>query len=233
MSARRLYELAGVDPARRFSPFCWRTRMALRHKRLDYEGVPWRFTETKTLGDLGAAGRVPVLVDDGRTVHDSWTIANYLEDAYPDRPSLFGGTGGRALCRFVNAWVDTQLHLQLIGFLARDIIDVIGPEDQAYFRESREKRFGKRLEEFVGDRDAKLPALRQSLTPLRLALQQQPFLAGEAPAYADYIVFGAFMWARGTSAFRLLQPDDPVHGWRERMLGLYDGEAAKAPGYPL
>ena len=233
MSARRLYELAGLDPARRFSPFCWRTRMALKHKRLDYEGVPWRFTETETLAALGAAGRVPVLVDQGRTVHDSWTIAEYLEDAYPDRPSLFGGPGGRALCRFVNAWVDSQLHVQLFGLIVRDIMEVIGPTDQAYFRASREQRFGKRLEELVANREQKLPAFQQLLLPLRLALRQRPYLAGEAPAYADYIVFGAFMWARGVSPFRLLEADDPVHAWRERMLGLYDAEAAKTPGYPV
>lgn len=30
----QLYELVGADD-RRFNPFCWRTRMALAHKRLD------------------------------------------------------------------------------------------------------------------------------------------------------------------------------------------------------
>jgi len=40
-----LYDLAGAETDRRFSPFCWRTRMALAHKRLDVETVPWRFTE--------------------------------------------------------------------------------------------------------------------------------------------------------------------------------------------
>jgi len=30
------------------------------------------------------------LIDGDKVVFDSWTIANYLEDTYPDRPSLFG-----------------------------------------------------------------------------------------------------------------------------------------------
>ena len=44
-----------------------------------------------------AAGseKVPVLLDGETAVVDSWTIANYLEDTYPDRPSLFGGEGVR------------------------------------------------------------------------------------------------------------------------------------------
>ncbi len=29
-----MYDLAGADPNRRFSPFCWRTKMALAHKGL-------------------------------------------------------------------------------------------------------------------------------------------------------------------------------------------------------
>jgi hypothetical protein len=28
----KLFELVGTDAARPFSPFCWRTRMALAHK---------------------------------------------------------------------------------------------------------------------------------------------------------------------------------------------------------
>jgi hypothetical protein len=32
--ALKLFELVGADEARPFSPFCWRTRMALAHKVL-------------------------------------------------------------------------------------------------------------------------------------------------------------------------------------------------------
>ena len=34
-----LYDLAGAEADRRFSPFCWRTKMALAHKGLDVETV--------------------------------------------------------------------------------------------------------------------------------------------------------------------------------------------------
>ena len=32
-----MYDLAGAEADRRFSPFCWRTRMALAHKGLSAE----------------------------------------------------------------------------------------------------------------------------------------------------------------------------------------------------
>jgi glutathione S-transferase len=229
----KLYELAGADPVRRFSPFVWRTRMALKHKGLAFEGVPWRFTEKAVLEKLGAAGRVPVIVDGTRTVHDSWAIAEYLEETYPERPSLFGGAIGEGVTRLVNNWADAGLLAQLFPMLVRDIVDQLGPEDAAYFRQSREQRLGAPLEKVVADRDSRLPAFRQFLTPIRLTLGKQPFLAGSAPAYADYIVFGCFMWARNVSAFKLLAADDAVHAWRERMLDLFDGEARKSRGYPI
>ena len=41
---------------------------------------------------------VPVLVDGGRVVNDSWNIACYLDEAYPDRPKLMEGCAGTLLC---------------------------------------------------------------------------------------------------------------------------------------
>ena len=35
-----LYDLAGAEADRRFSPFCWRTKMALAHKGLEVETIP-------------------------------------------------------------------------------------------------------------------------------------------------------------------------------------------------
>jgi glutathione S-transferase len=225
-----LYDLAGAEADRRFSPICWRTRMALAHKGLGVETVPWRFTEKDRLPQPNG-GRVPVIVDDGRVVHDSSTIADYLEDHYTDRPSLFGGDTGHAVTRFIQNWTETVLHPGLIGFVVLDIHRHAALKDQAYFRKSREERFGRTLEEVVKDREARLPAFRDSLTPLRRTLERQDFVSGAAPAYADYVVFGAFQWARAISDFELLAAGDPVAAWRERMLDLFGGLARKSPAY--
>ena len=79
-----MYDLAGAEMDRRFSPFCWRSRMALAHKGLAVETVPWRFTEKDKLPQPNA-GRVPVIVDGERVVHDSTAIADYLEECYAVR----------------------------------------------------------------------------------------------------------------------------------------------------
>jgi glutathione S-transferase len=214
---RVLYELAAADPDRRFSPFCWRIRLALEHKGLTFEGRPWRFTERDALAFSGS-DKVPVLVEDGRAIAESSVIAAHLETAYPDRPSLFGGGAGPALTRFHVAWTDQVLHPALVPLLLLDIHRHLAAPDQAYFRESREARFGKPLEAVCPDRDAQLAVLRRTLSPVRAVLRSQPFLGGETPLYADHAVMGAFLWARGVSALALLAPDDPVEAWHRRML---------------
>ena len=223
--ARQLFELCGTDPARVFSPFCWRARMALAHKGLDFDSVPWRFTETDRLAFAGH-DKVPVLVDGERTVPDSWAIAQYLDEAYPEAPSLLHGAPAPYL--FVAAWNDTVLQAGLVRLIVSDIPALLG-EERAYFIESREKRFGMPLAEVTADREARLPAFRATLQPLRQALKGRDFLGGATPDYADFIVFGGFMWARSVSPLRVLEPDDTLFAWRERMLDLHGGMARRAP----
>lgn len=225
---RVLYDLAGADPNLRFSPYCWRAKLALAHKRLEVETVPWRFTDKDAIAFSGQA-RVPVLVDGGRNVSDSWAIALYLEDAYPERPSLFGAPAAVAVTRFVNAWADTILQGGMIRLIVSDIAGIVHEKDRTYFRESREKRFAMPLDQVTAGREDRVEAFRDTLLPLRHTLSVQPYLAGEAPAYTDYIVFGSFQWARCVSAFELLAPDDVVTAWRERMLDRFDGLARRAP----
>jgi glutathione S-transferase len=228
----KLFELVGTDETRPFSPFCWRTRMALAHKRLSAQSIPWCFTDKQAIAPHKSE-KVPVLIDGETSVADSWAIANYLEDRYPDRPSLFGGEGGRAMARMMNWWGDIAVVGGMFPLIVADIPPHLKPVDADYFRKTREARFGKPLEQVVAGRDKSVEGFRKALEPMRLTLKSQPYLGGAAPNYADYIVFGAFQWARVVSPFKLLAADDPVHGWRDKLLDAFDGMARKSPGYPL
>jgi len=228
----KLFELVGTDAERPFSPFCWRTRMALAHKGLGAEKVAWCFTEKAAIAPHKSE-KVPVLLDGETAIADSWAIATYLEDSYPDRPSLFGGSGGRAMARMLNWWGDVTVVGGMFPLIVADIPGHLKPVDAAYFRQSREARFGKPLEEVTANRDKAVEGFRKALDPMRLTLKTQAFLGGDAPNYADYIVFGAFQWARVVSPFTLLKQDDPVHAWREKLLDAFDGMARKSPGYAV
>ena len=80
-----MYDLAGREDDRRISPFCWRIRLALAHKGLPVRTIPWRLTEKDVIRGYGATS-VPVIVDDGHAVSDSWDVALYLDATYPANP---------------------------------------------------------------------------------------------------------------------------------------------------
>lgn len=227
-----LYDLAGAEDDRRFSPFCWRIKMALAHKALPVNEVPWRFTEKDAIG-FTEQGRVPVIVDGdngGKAVWDSWSIAEYLDEAYPESP-LFTEQSGTATTYFLKSWVERVVHPGVVRQLLVDIHDHLHEKDQEYFRTSREKLFGMTLEDVVASADETLPAFRSSLAPMRATLERFKFMGGDAPSFADHIAFGPFAWARAISGRPLLEEGDVIYAWRERMLDLYGGYARLSPGY--
>ena len=202
--------------------------MALAHKDVPFRTTPWRFTDKQALAFSGQ-GRVPVIKDGTKVVADSWTIASYLEERYDDRPSLFGGEMGHAHTRFINAWGDGVMMPGIARLIIRDVLDVLDPKDRAYFRKSREERFGMKLEQVQAGREERLPAFRALLQPVRAVLTVQEWLGGDdGPSYADYILFGNLQWARCATRFELLAPDDQITAWRERMLDLFGGMARAA-----
>jgi len=216
-----MHDLAGADPAVRFSPYCWRIRFALAHKGLPVETIPWRFTDKAAIAFSGQE-RVPVIRDGGTVVSDSWAIAAYLETEYR-APALFGGALALAHARFVNAWADSVLLGGIARLILSDIHDMIDPGDRAYFRQSREARFGTTLEDTQAGRETRVAAFRETLAPLRLVLRAQPWFGGAAPSYADAIIAGTLMWPRCSSRFAVLADDDVIAAWFERMLDLYGG----------
>lgn len=219
-----LYSLCGTDAARPFSPHCWKIVMALAHKGLPFEERPLPFTAIPQI-ENGASATVPLIRDGDRLVSDSFQIALYLDEAYPEQPSLFNGDGGKALARFVEGYSQTVLHPAATKIGVKMIHDMLDPVDREYFRRTREGRLGATLEEITANRDAEIAAFPAKLGPLRHMLKFQPFLGGESPLFADYIVVGLFQWLRITTGSTHLSVADPVALWLDRCLDLFGGRA--------
>ena len=225
-----LYELVGKDN-RRYSGYCWRARMAVAHKGLDVTYVPCRHGDIDKLAFSGQA-KVPVLVDGEHVVADSWNIACYLDDAYPQRPALMEGGHGRALTRLINIFADTLIDLPIVRSSFLDISNNLHPDvDAVEFRASREKRFGQTLEALRDGHATDLAELSQSLVPLRSLLLKQKWINGSEPAYADYIVFGSFQFPRCLIGRRFINRDDPIAEWFSRAVNLFGGLANTVPTF--
>jgi glutathione S-transferase len=221
-----LWELGGKQ-GRRYSLFSWRARMALRHKNLDFESRPVRLTDKEAIAFSGGK-TVPVIRDGDSVVRDSWKIAEYLERRYPQN-TLFGGDIGRGVTHALNTWVDRALVGVMMAVVAPDIHERVDPADEQYFRSMAEGVTKNSLEDLRSGRDDALKRLGRALEPMQTLLKRQAYICGEQPAYADYILFSIFQWARVMSPSEVLAPEDPLCAWRERVLDLHGGFARKVP----
>jgi glutathione S-transferase len=223
-----LYELGGIG-GRRYSLFSWRAKLAIAHKGLKAESVPVRVSDKSAIAFSGQ-DKVPILRDGDQTISDSWRIAEHLEQKYPERPSLVGAEIGHGLTRVINAWVDRALVPKLVPLLMTDVLGIVDEDDGAHLRRGMEAAFKRKLEELAATRETEIVSFRRLLDPARAALRTQPFLCGASPAYADYILFSLLQWARVVSPLEVLDANDALAAWREKLLDLHGGLArAQAP----
>lgn len=222
----QLWELKGKD-GRRYSAYSWRTKMALKHKGLDWDSHPVLMSDKQTIAFSGGK-TVPIIKDGETVVRDSWKIAEYLEGQYPEK-SLFGGPIGHGVTQTFNMWVDRVLIAMTMPVIVCDLHERVDPGDEAYFRAQFEGYLKSTLEEARGRRQEFASRLARQLEPMQAALKRQPFVCGSAPAYGDYILFSVFQWARIASPQDIFDNSDPLYVWRERMLDLYDGFARQSP----
>ena len=167
-----------------------------------------------------------VFLDGSKPVNDSWNIACHLDDAYPDRPMLMDGAQGRSFARFLNSWMDSIIGRPLVRSLYLDILQSLHPQaDAQEFRRRREERNGAALEALHANRAKDFAQINRAMLPLNELLRQQPFVAGEAPAYVDYIVLGTLQMPRVLGIEPLEAQQDGVMRWREGMRKLFNGLA--------
>ena len=223
---RTLYDLCTADPNVRMSPPCWLAKFALLHKGLEFETTPLRFTEKANHPDPDY-GLLPVLDDHGSLVRDSAEIITYLEKKYPDNP-LWRSDAERAASQFYQAFLGAHIYPPLVRMLFLRVHNALAPEDQAYFRKTREERIGVSLEEFA--EDAAAPGeLTKALETLSSPLTAHSFFGGAAPNLSDYIVAAPMMWKRSVTSEDLFVTPPALAAWFERVLDLFDGHARKSP----
>ena len=219
----KLYELVGYDTSKGFSPFAWRAKLALEHKGIEYETVPLCFTEIEKALEFAGSKTVPVLVSEGDVITDSWDIACFLEENFPDQPSLFQS---RSAAKLFDFQIAKSLLMPLFRTIVGDIFNVIDEKDHVYFRETREPRIGCTIEEAAETIEPSFSVFKENLWPYIEYLKLNEFIGGEVPTYQDYGLYGMFLWARMTSPKQLIGKDDSISSWLNRMDQLFDGLGA-------
>ncbi len=223
---RKLLELASVE-----SPFVWRTKYALAHKGLAYETVRLGFVDIPKTCE-GRHKTVPILVeDDGTEVCDSWDIAAYLDDTYPDNP-LFEGLGYER-AREIDGLIGQHAFPAFFPLYIGDVLGKLDAENAHYFRTTREARFGTTIEQLSAGRDGVLPDARKAIEPLRAEITKADWLHGDGPGYGDYIVLAFFAWIKAAATTPPLEAGDPLLDYIARGFGLHGGIGAQLTGGAL
>ena len=224
---RKLLELAQIE-----SPFVWRTKYALAHKGLPYETERVAFVDIPKTCE-GRHETVPVLIDeDGTEVCDSAGIAAYLDDTYPETPALFSGTDydrAKQIDDIINQYAFPAFFPLYIG----DVLNGLDAENAAYFRSTREARFGTSIEQLCANRDAVLPEARTAIDPLRAEVAKADWLHGDGPGYGDYITLAFFAWIKAAASTPPLAAGDPLLEYIERGFALHGGIGENLPGGAL
>jgi glutathione S-transferase len=226
--AIKLYDLAGSDPEILFSPYCWRVRMSLLHKGLEFASIPWRFLEKETIAESGHKA-VPVINDGGTWVGDSWGIVKYLDEKYPNQPTLLNGAEGEAHASLVQELCASLVFPAVIPVAIYPISQLLDEEDRAYFLKTREAALGNKLSDINADPDTGKANLEKALIPFNNMLKNTQFIGGNTPTYADYCLFGVLKWADVVSPYRPINDSSALGEWFVRLENMYDAHAANAP----
>ncbi len=210
---RELFELCGADPQIVFSPYCWRVRLALAYKELDFVSRPIRFSD-KALISFSNQHLVPVLRDGEQVINDSLAILQYLDTTYA-QASAVGDHLAYSRLRVLDS-LFAPMRMGLFKHLILRIYAAIADEDRAYFRESRERSLGTTLEAFADEAGGRAQFC-QALAPLSAVLGKQPYLDGEQPGAADFLLGGLFFWSwcLGSAPW---SEDTAASAWFQRLL---------------
>lgn len=110
---------------------------------------------------------------------DSLAIAEYLDEKYPDRPSIFGNPSEKKLQLFFQSYVQAKLHPTIQRLVFNGMYDMQESENAHYFRTSREKTLGMTYDKIPGDRDENLRELKENLGIIHAALRSGDWIFGD------------------------------------------------------
>ncbi|WP_177332307.1 glutathione S-transferase family protein [Pseudomonas sp. BMS12] len=210
---RELFELCGADPQVVFSPYCWRVRLALAYKELDFVSRPIRFSDKALIG-FSNQQLVPVLRDGEQVTNDSLAILQYLDATHAQAPAV-GDDLAYSRLRLLDS-LFAPMRIGLFKHLILRIYAAIADEDRTYFRESRERNLGTTLEAFADEAGGRAQFC-QALAPVSSVLGKQPYLDGERPGAADFLLGGLFFWAWSLGSAPWAE-DAAASAWFQRLL---------------
>lgn len=215
----KFYDLVPAsDSVRYFSPNPWKTRMGFLHKGVQFETIPVTLIDVRR--DLANRSNDPKIcvpaieLPDGKFIYDSFRIAEWLEHAYPDRPSLFSGDGqttndarpeqiliGKNYARMIDLGLGASKPEWAVWFdLFFPQLDQLMSEGEVRDYFQSDARLGPQgYQKLMAlDRQDLIRRAKMNVQPLLQILRERPneYFQGKYPGQVDYVIFGRYAYCR-------------------------------------
>ena len=160
---------------------------------------------TWTKSDGSALYTLPVIYDPHTktVVEESFKIAKYLDETYPDTPRLIPDNTAGLQSGFRMGF-EMNVANSLYDLVVLAAHDNLNPRSQEFFRRTREEE-GPKLEEYVPSEEVRqklLEDVRRGLQKVSSWLDHNggtgPFVMGSILSHADFAIAGRLMWAKVT-----------------------------------
>ncbi|EIN07717.1 hypothetical protein PUNSTDRAFT_120997 [Punctularia strigosozonata HHB-11173 SS5] len=232
---------------RAWSPNTFKVRYALAFKGLPFKTVWVEFPDiagackkigappTETNPDGSPYYTLPVIQDPstGKVVSDSWAIVEYLDNTYPDRPALLPkGTLG---LQWAFTYTSMQVAIdEMLANMMFDVYKLLPPRSQDYFRVTREKFFGCKLEEIStgqkyidqwGKTEAGFTKIKDVIKKNGEGAQ---FVMGDTVSFGDLFLASWLLWIRQTASG---EQWEKVRGWDAGFWGKFVDSLVKYEVY--
>jgi len=220
-----MFDLAGEILTVGFSPFCWRTKMALAHKNSEFETIPWRYYDKPKIAFAGA-DRVPVIVDGDRPVGIRGIFADLTSKIPTSTPVTLRRHSRSCGCAFSSTTGLTRYSIRSSHACWFSIFSTISSAlIEPTFRDPRKARRHD-AGTFAAD-TAEHQALRNALRTIACDASRAAVHRWRVAAHSDYIIFRQPAMGSIDRQNSPARNQRSIEGWRERLSAEFGGLAAQ------
>ncbi|KAJ3510374.1 hypothetical protein NLJ89_g4714 [Agrocybe chaxingu] len=235
------YDIQFTVPGRALSPYTWIAKHCLKFKGLEFNTKWVDLVDITPLCKMIGAeptilttdGReiytLPVIHDPstGKTVSDSFKIAQYLDEAYPETSRIVP-PGTTSLHRAFMSAVH-KLEADMYPLIIATTFAHVPESSREYFRRTREAFLKKPLEEISRTTDE----AKETWEKVKAAFavfdswyeKDAVFIGGKEPCFADLMLAGRVFWIRsvfGEESIEWKNAEGWNHGRWSKLLRVFE-----------
>ncbi|MBT3989998.1 MAG: glutathione S-transferase family protein [Rhodospirillaceae bacterium] len=220
-------------------------RLVLREKGLDYESryiELWNYENlNKDYLKINEIGVVPTLVHDGVPIRNSFVIAEYIEDVFPE-PSLLPSTALMRAKMRLWTWSADDIHLSATAVTynanLQGMVNELSLEDKLVMLDAtpvpdRRARWQKLADGGIDhlELDTALAKIKWGLERFDEALEEGPWVCADEYSLGDIMMLSIVHRTRELAPEIVSEAVCPrVVAWRERMMARPAVEWVYTPG---